>query len=74
MTEYVEYVTREGERWDQVSMRHYGTAYGYERIIVANPTVPIAPTLPGGIRLAIPVIARSSTDSQQLPPWKRAAQ
>jgi phage tail protein X len=71
MAEYVPYVTQEGDRWDLVSYRHYGTPYDYERIIAANPTAPIRPALPAGIRLAIPVIDRTRTLAAPLPPWKR---
>jgi phage tail protein X len=69
--QYVEYVTKEGDRWDQIALIHYGNAYDYERIIIANPTAPITPTLPGGIKLAIPVIERQTANSSLLPPWKR---
>jgi phage tail protein X len=71
MTTYVEYVTREGDRWDQIARRHYGDSYGYERIIAANPTAPIIPILPGGLHLAIPVIPKATASTTNLPPWKR---
>lgn len=70
MTEYVEHTTSEGERWDQIAYRYYGNVYGYERIVLANPHVPIRPVLPGGIRILIPVID-APADSGGLPPWKR---
>jgi phage tail protein X len=71
MTQYVEYVTKEGDRWDQIAQRHYGDPYGYQRIIEANPAIPIVPLLPAGLRLAIPVIPPATTAAAALPPWKR---
>lgn len=76
MNEYVPYITRDGDRWDQIALAHYGDVFAYERIIRANPTVPITPTLRGGIRLAIPIVAATTATvaANQLPPWKRSQQ
>jgi phage tail protein X len=69
---YVEYITQDRDRWDLIAWNHYGDPYQFERIIKANPTVPITPELQGGIRLAIPVIdAPLLAGAEQLPPWKR---
>jgi len=68
---YVEYTTSQGDRWDKIAELHYGDPYGYERIIAANPKAPITPTLPGGLKLAVPVIDRQVANSALLPPWKR---
>lgn len=69
MTEYVEHITVDGERWDQIAHRYYGDVFAYGPIIAANPHVPIRPVLPGGIRLLIPV--RNAPALADLPPWKR---
>lgn len=72
MTDYVRYITKQGDRWDQIAEEHYGNPYQYEPIIRANRTVPITTRLPAGIELAIPIITTGGTLSdQQLPPWKR---
>ena len=67
---YLEHVTTEGERWDNLAWRYYADALAYERIIAANPHVAIIPVLPSGVRLIIPVISASQTTSQ-LPPCLR---
>lgn len=69
MTEYIEHVTIDGERWDHLAQRYYGDPLRYEPIIRANPHVPIRPVLPGNIRLRIPV--QEAPVSSELPPWKR---
>lgn len=69
MTTYLEHETVEGERWDQLALRYYGDATAYEGIIAANTHVLITPTLQGGIRLRIPVIAKAVVSSSKLPPW-----
>lgn len=71
-TEYIEHVTREGERWDQLAWEYYGDPYDYERIILANPTIPIIPVLPSGVILLIPIIEDAEEiPAVELPPWKR---
>lgn len=71
----IEHITTDGERWDWLAWRYYGDPYGYERIIAANPEVPIYTRLPGGLRLEIPVIETSGADAATLglPPWKGGA-
>lgn len=68
-----EYITKEGQRWDQVAYAAYGRATLIEGIIQANPTVPIYDKLPGGVVLQVPVLDEVTvkTDAELLPPWKR---
>jgi phage tail protein X len=71
LTSVVEHVTREGDRWDSIAWEYYGDATAYEPIIAANPSIPISPVLPSGIKLYIPVITSEETVSTEgLPPWK----
>jgi len=70
MTGYIEHITADGDRWDNLSWEYYGDPYAYERIIRANPDVPIMPILPAGIRLLIPVLdAPPPAETAVLPPW-----
>lgn len=68
---YLTHITTEGERWDQIAARYYGSAHMYEPIIAANPRVPISATLRGGLRLAIPVIERADL-YEDAPPWLKS--
>lgn len=70
---FLRHVTVEGERWDQLSWRYYGDPYLYERIISANPEVPIIPVLDGGLELSIPILDDPAPryPADLLPPWKR---
>lgn len=68
---YREYITRDGDTWDLIAWDHYGDPHGYERIIAANPGVPIQPRLPGGLRLLIPLLPAAPAPAAGLPPWKR---
>lgn len=65
---YLTHITREGERWDQLAHRYYGSALAYERIIAANPHVALTAILPSGLTLSIPVIELEDL-SEELPPW-----
>ena len=67
---YIPHITIEGERWDQLAYRYYGSAHRYDPIIRANPHVPLATTLPGGLTLSVPVIEQQDL-SEELPPWLR---
>ena len=66
-------ITHEGERWDQLSFRAYGTPWEMRRLIDANPDVGIYDRLPGGGVLTVPVIDGQTITSNEggLPPWKQ---
>ena len=70
--EYLEHVATEGERWDTLAHRYYGDPFAYERLIDANPHVPIRPFIAAGTLLAIPLIEpTTAAASEDLPPWKQ---
>ena len=70
--EYIEYITKDGERWDLIAYKFYGDPLNYEPIIAANKKVPIKPTLQGGIKLYIPIIdLDEKLISSEVPPWKK---
>jgi phage tail protein X len=72
MSQLTEYITKEGDRWDTIAYAAYGDASEIQRLIEANPTVPIDPVLPAGVRLLVPIIETVSVeiDDKLLPPWK----
>lgn len=67
------HVVAQGDRWDSLAWHYYGDAFGFQRIIDANPAVPICQPLGAGTVLVIPVIAREHImiNPEDLPPWKR---
>ncbi|HEY0155450.1 MAG TPA: tail protein X [Longimicrobium sp.] len=71
------HVTKEGERWDQLSWKYYGDPNRYEELVTANPDVPIIPILPGGVSLRVPFLGEDlnveAFPVDLLPPWKRPA-
>lgn len=68
---WIPYQTIAGDRWDLIAWRMYGDAWGFERLIAANPHVAITPVLEGGITLRIPLLAPVELAATDLPPWKR---
>lgn len=68
MADYVVIITRDGDRWDLIAQRMYGDPWAFERIVAANPDVPVRPVLPGGLRILVPVVAAPAMGG--LPPWK----
>ncbi|NLR73588.1 tail protein X [Leeia aquatica] len=67
---YLTHITKDGERWDQLSQHYYGNPFQYERIISANPHVPLDAILSGGMTLSIPVMDQPD-GLEELPPWLR---
>lgn len=67
---YLTHVTHEGERWDAIAWHYYRDVRQVPALIAANPHAPLAPALPSGLRLRVPLIARASTTAA-LPPWRR---
>ncbi|MCX8016714.1 MAG: tail protein X [Rhodocyclaceae bacterium] len=64
------HVTGEGERWDWIAWRYYRDVRQVPALIAANPHAPLAPILPAGLKLRVPLIARAS-QTAALPPWRR---
>jgi len=73
MAAIVEYIVKEGDRWDSIAFKAYGDATKYAGIIEANPSAVISPILDPGQRLIIPIVEQTDIeiDSEDLPPWKR---
>ncbi|PIQ23510.1 hypothetical protein COW36_09000 [bacterium (Candidatus Blackallbacteria) CG17_big_fil_post_rev_8_21_14_2_50_48_46] len=69
MTQYLEHITTEGERWDSIAWKYYGDVTQMGLLIETNPQAPIKPTLPAGMKLLIPLIEQPK-EVQGLPPWK----
>lgn len=73
MAEFVEYIVKQGDRWDTISFKAYGDPTLFNGIIEANTATIISPILETGARLIIPIldVAEIQIDSELLPPWKR---
>jgi phage tail protein X len=79
MSGYVEHVTVDGERWDQLAWRYYADADQTAPIIRANRLLfddgfgPFPAVLPGGLTLRIPILDPDPVPEALLPPWRRSA-
>lgn len=69
----VQYIAQEGERWDSISVKAYGSPFFIEMIISANPNIPVNDRLSAGTIVNLPVVEEfvSITQNENLPPWKR---
>ncbi|PIQ25423.1 hypothetical protein COW20_15290 [bacterium (Candidatus Blackallbacteria) CG13_big_fil_rev_8_21_14_2_50_49_14] len=67
--QYLEHITKEGERWDNIAWQYYRDINQIGLLIETNPHAPIAPALPSGLKLYIPLIEQAA-DIVGLPPWK----
>lgn len=68
-----EYITKEGERWDEIAYKAYGDVAMVNTLIEANRNLPVTPRLEAGTRLIIPIQETLTADQNTdlLPPWKR---
>lgn len=76
MTDLVEHITVDGDRWDLLAWLYRNDPLDYEPILLANRHVPFTPELEGGIRLVIPrreIAAAVAFDDPGLPLWRRAS-
>ena len=67
------YRVQQGERWDHVAQKMYGSMVGVDLLIQANLEVPLDGILPDDTILFIPIIENNDTtiNPENLPPWKR---
>jgi nucleoid-associated protein YgaU len=70
---FVEYVSKQGDRWDIIANKAYGDPTLINGIIEANTSLSIIPIIPVGSRIIVPIleIGEIQIDSELLPPWKR---
>jgi phage tail protein X len=70
--EYVQHIAQEGDRWDSLAYQYLGDAYNIGPIIYANPMIPLAPVIPAGAVVFIPVFdPQPLINFNNLPPWRR---
>lgn len=62
--------TIQGETWDMLSIRAYGSAEFMDELIMANPDQRMVTIFPADIEIVVPAIDTAQT-VQNMPPWKR---
>lgn len=64
--------TQQGDMWDTISLRAYGSTAFADDLITANPEHRKTVVFPAGVEIKTPEIDTTQTASN-LPPWKRRA-
>lgn len=64
--------TIQGDTWDTLSLRAYGSTAFMDVLILANPGERMTTIFPAGVEIEVPEIDTTQT-AQNLPPWKRRA-
>ncbi len=64
------YTTQEGEAWDEIARKVYGTEKLMHVLLDANPNLRHYLTLPGNTQVVCPEV-EIETVPEVLPPWKR---
>lgn len=65
----IEYITKDGDRWDLLAYMFYADPYMYEPIVLANFQYATLPVLPAGLKLNIPIIYIENEETDINPPW-----
>lgn len=70
---FVEYIVKDGDRWDTIAYKAYGDANKINGIIEANKSTVISPILVAGTRLIIPIEEQAEIElaADLMPPWKQ---
>jgi phage tail protein X len=70
--EYIEHITLDGDRWDQIATLYYGDASRISPLAEANEHLRLLPVLPGGLPVRVPILEDDNNLlPEELPPWKR---
>ena len=64
------YITSQGDMWDSIAYKLYGTEAGMNALLEANQEAARTVVFPSGVVLAVPDYTPPVTDT--LPPWRRA--
>lgn len=64
--------TIQGDTWDKLSIRAYGSVEYMDDLIMANPNERTTAIFPAGVEIEVPAIDTTQT-AANLPPWKRRA-
>ena len=65
------YTTVQGDTWDIVSFKSYGSEKYVDILIERNWRHRFSVFFPAGVQLTIPDIAIQTQDERNLPPWRR---
>jgi len=64
-----QYVTTQGDTWDEISLAFYGTPFYQDKIAEQNPGCSNVIRFEAGVKLWIPIL--DAAPPETLPPWKR---
>lgn len=67
-----EYTTTQGDTWDIVSLKNYGSEKYVDTLIDANHEYRLTFTFSAGVVLQVPALTTTETSQTNLPPWKRS--
>lgn len=68
--EVIMYKTVQGDTWDIISKKLYGTEKFMTRLMQANPDIAEIVVFPAGVKVKAPEITVPAETLQGLPPWK----
>lgn len=71
---FTSYITKAGDRWDEIAYQYLGDATDVVTLFNANKLVPLRPELDEGIEIFIPIFNPEDVEQvNNLPPWNSNA-
>jgi len=65
------YTTVQGDTWDVISLKNYGSEMFTDKIIAANTQYRNVSIFGSGFTLSIPQVTNTQKQQTNLPPWRR---
>lgn len=65
------YQTVQGDTWDQIAYRVYGSEFLTPPLLEANPAYLDMVIFPSGLLLAVPELAEEQLVAEDMPPWRK---
>ncbi|MCS7135335.1 MAG: tail protein X, partial [Candidatus Aenigmarchaeota archaeon] len=65
------YITQDGDRWDLISYKVYGSPYLYPVLLLFNPQFQDVTIFKAGKEILIPELLFEDSFFEESPPWQR---
>lgn len=73
MIQSINYTVKQGERWDSLAWKFYGSVKAMNILVENNPTIPLSTVLAAGTQIIVPILDNTEeiVIKTNLPPWKK---
>lgn len=65
------YMTVQGDTWDVISLKNYGSELFTDRLVSANLNQKDVDIFGAGVKIKVPEVSTDQIQQTNLPPWRR---